>query len=244
MLRIKEEEDEGGFSRWCGRDCLRSRLGSKFSDEVEFCGTMGFLLVYWLWVMENTGILTLQPKGNEPSLEMRVVRKEVASRKWSRESTDQQWTQNCASTHAIKYKPPKASDRAQVESKEVKLPDSGLIPLDDQDVEIALKLSDDLHLNEIDCVRLLASANQEAIVLDQGLKADLQADVLKYVEDLINSELRQRLISLIKLRIKLVALIASQNDKYCMPTNRQLKPKQYMLRVLGHEDVMKMVASP
>ncbi|KAF5788332.1 putative nucleoporin [Helianthus annuus] len=133
----------------------------------------------------------------------------------------------------LSFPPPKASDRAQVESKEVRLPDSGLIPLDDQDVQIALKLSDDLHLNEIDCVRLLVSANQEwglqgrgpldilrltsglwyterrdlitalytllrAIVLDQGLEADLQADILKYVEDLINSGLRQRLISLIK----------------------------------------------
>ncbi|KAM0018026.1 putative nucleoporin [Helianthus debilis subsp. tardiflorus] len=133
----------------------------------------------------------------------------------------------------LSFPPLKASDRAQVESKEVRLPDSGLIPLDDQDVQIALKLSDDLHLNEIDCVRLLVSANQEwglqgrgpldilrltsglwyterrdlitalytllrAIVLDQGLEADLQADILKYVEDLINSGLRQRLISLIK----------------------------------------------
>ncbi|KAJ0745310.1 putative nucleoporin [Helianthus annuus] len=133
----------------------------------------------------------------------------------------------------LSFPPPKASDRAQVESKEVRLPDSGLIPLDDQDVQIALKLSDDLHLNEMDCVRLLVSANQEwglqgrgpldilrltsglwyterrdlitalytllrAIVLDQGLEADLQADILKYVEDLINSGLRQRLISLIK----------------------------------------------
>lgn len=32
--------------------------------------------------------------------------------------------------------PPKASDRAQVQSKEVRLPDSGPIPLDDQDVQI------------------------------------------------------------------------------------------------------------
>ncbi|GJW73471.1 phosphoglucosamine mutase family protein [Tanacetum coccineum] len=34
-------------------------------------------------------------------------------------------------------KPPKPSDRAQVESKEVRLPDSGPIPLDDQDVQIS-----------------------------------------------------------------------------------------------------------
>ncbi|GKA84110.1 nuclear pore complex protein NUP205 [Tanacetum coccineum] len=133
----------------------------------------------------------------------------------------------------IEIEPPKASDRAQVQSKEVRLPDSGPIPLDDQDVQIALKLSDDLHLNEIDCVRLLVSANQEwglqgrtpldilrlasglwyterrdlitalytllrAVVLDQGLDADLQADIIKYVEDLVSSGLRQRLISLIK----------------------------------------------
>ncbi|PWA94300.1 Nucleoporin Nup186/Nup192/Nup205 [Artemisia annua] len=133
----------------------------------------------------------------------------------------------------LSFPPPKASDRAQVQSKEVRLPDSGPIPLDDQDVQIALKLSDDLHLNEIDCVRLLVSANQEwglqgrtpldilrlasglwyterrdlitalytllrAVVLDQGLDADLQADIIKYVEDLVNSGLRQRLISLIK----------------------------------------------
>nr|GEU70361.1 hypothetical protein [Tanacetum cinerariifolium] len=35
-------------------------------------------------------------------------------------------------------------------------------------------------------------------VLDQGLDADLQADIIKYVEDLVSSGLRQRLISLIK----------------------------------------------
>lgn len=61
----------------------------------------------------------------------------------------------------LSYPPPKPSDRAQVQSKEVRLPDSGPITLDDQDVQIALKLSDDLHLNEIDCVRLLISVNQE-----------------------------------------------------------------------------------
>ncbi|EEF37928.1 hypothetical protein RCOM_0223370 [Ricinus communis] len=61
----------------------------------------------------------------------------------------------------LSYPPPKPSDRAQVQSKEVRLPDSPPIPLDDQDVQIALKLSDDLHLNEIDCVQLLVSANQE-----------------------------------------------------------------------------------
>ncbi|CAM8923419.1 unnamed protein product [Rhodiola kirilowii] len=61
----------------------------------------------------------------------------------------------------LSYPPPKPSDRSQVQSREVRLPDSPPITLDDQDVQIALKLSDDLHLNEIDCVRLLVSANQE-----------------------------------------------------------------------------------
>ncbi|KAA8535090.1 hypothetical protein F0562_030093 [Nyssa sinensis] len=133
----------------------------------------------------------------------------------------------------LSYPHPKPSDRVQVQSREVRLPNSSPISLDDHDVQIALKLSDDLHLNEIDCVRLLVSANQEwglsgrepleilrlaaglwyterrdlitalytllrAIVLDQGLEADLVADIQKYLEDLINSGLRQRLISLIK----------------------------------------------
>ncbi|KAF8393226.1 hypothetical protein HHK36_021467 [Tetracentron sinense] len=133
----------------------------------------------------------------------------------------------------LSYPPPKASDRSQVESKKVRLPDSSPISLDDQDVQIALKLSDDLHLNEIDCVQLLVSANQEwgllgrepleilrlaaglwytarrdlitalytllrAVVLDQGFEADIVADIQKYLEDLINAGLRQRLISLIK----------------------------------------------
>ncbi|KAL3512103.1 hypothetical protein ACH5RR_024820 [Cinchona calisaya] len=82
---------------------------------------------------------------------------------------------------------PKPSDRSQVQSKQVRIPDSGSIKPDYQDVQIVLKLSDDLHLNEIDSVCLLVSANQErsflgrdpygnvapcgrtlAVVLDQG----------------------------------------------------------------------------
>ncbi|KAL6555057.1 hypothetical protein OROGR_006315 [Orobanche gracilis] len=133
----------------------------------------------------------------------------------------------------LSYPPPKPSDRAQVQLKEVRLPDAGPISLDDQDVQIALKLSDDLHLNELDCVGLLVSANQEwgllgrepveifrlaaglwytarrdlltafymllrAVVLDQGLEADLVADIYSYLHDLFTSGLRQRLTSLIK----------------------------------------------
>lgn len=133
----------------------------------------------------------------------------------------------------LSYPPPKASDRAQVQSKEVRLPDSPPISLDDHDVQIALKLSDDLHLNEIDCVRLLVSTNQEwgllgrepleilrlaagiwynerrdilaalytllrAVVLDREFEGELVADIQKYLEDLIDGGLRQRLIDLIK----------------------------------------------
>ncbi|KAL2936606.1 hypothetical protein RDABS01_019329, partial [Bienertia sinuspersici] len=161
----------------------------------------------------------------------------------------------------LSYPPPRPSDRTEVQSKEVRLPNSASISLDDQD---ALKLSDDLHLNEIECVRLLVSANQEwgllgrepweilrlaiglwyterrdlitalytllrvspskfhnrhfpfflsvylisfiiqflgflqAVVLDQDIEGDLVADIQKYLEDLINTGLRQRLINLIK----------------------------------------------
>lgn len=133
----------------------------------------------------------------------------------------------------LSYPPPKPADRSLVQSKEVRLPDSSPILLDDQDVQIALKLSDDLHLNEVDCVRLLISANQEwglmgrepleilrlaaglwyterrdlltviytllrAVVLDPGLEANLVVDIQKYLEELINSGLRQRFITLIK----------------------------------------------
>ncbi|VVB01678.1 unnamed protein product [Arabis nemorensis] len=81
-------------------------------------------------------------------------------------------TQRIELTHAIRnsfssiqnllsFPPPKPSDRAQVQSREIRLPDSLSISLDDQDVTISLKLSDELHLNEIDSVRMLVSANQE-----------------------------------------------------------------------------------
>lgn len=38
----------------------------------------------------------------------------------------------------------------------------------------------------------------QAVVLDQGLGEDIMADIQKYLEDLINAGLRQRLITLIK----------------------------------------------
>ncbi|XP_078432384.1 nuclear pore complex protein (DUF3414) isoform X2 [Wolffia australiana] len=64
----------------------------------------------------------------------------------------------------VSYPTPTPSDRARVKSKEIRLPDSSLVSLDDLDVQIAIKLSDDLNLNEIDCVRLLCAANQEWVL--------------------------------------------------------------------------------
>lgn len=54
-------------------------------------------------------------------------------------------------------------------------------------------------------------------MLDQGLEADLQADILKYVEDLINGGLRQRLITLIKVFLStLLLLLLSSYVALCL----------------------------
>ncbi|CAA2964556.1 nuclear pore complex NUP205 [Olea europaea subsp. europaea] len=89
------------------------------------------------------------------------------------------------------FPPPKQSDRAQVQLKEVRLPDTGPISLDDQDVWIALKLSDDLHLNEIDCVQLLVSANQE-----WGLLGREPLDILRLAAGLWYTERRSLITAL------------------------------------------------
>ncbi|KAH9761850.1 nuclear pore complex protein NUP205 [Citrus sinensis] len=141
----------------------------------------------------------------------------------------------------LSYPPPKPSDRAQVQSREVRLPDSPPISLDDQDVQIALKLSDDLHLNEVDCVRLLVSANQECglmgrdpieilrlasglwyterrdlitalYILFRGLEEDIVVDIQKYLEDLVNTGLRQRLISLMKIHLQILGILSSSTS--------------------------------
>lgn len=49
----------------------------------------------------------------------------------------------------------------------------------------------------------------QAVVLDPGLDEDLVSDVQKYLEDLLNSGLRQRLISLIKVLILIMLSIIS-----------------------------------
>ncbi|KAL6888297.1 hypothetical protein ACP4OV_009323 [Aristida adscensionis] len=85
---------------------------------------------------------------------------------------------------------PKASDRTQVESKEVRLPDMPPITLDDTDVQTALKLSDELNLNEIECVRLLVDANREWVLYGrEPLEIYRLAAGLWYMErrDLITS---------------------------------------------------------
>ncbi|KAI8022266.1 Nuclear pore complex protein NUP205 [Camellia lanceoleosa] len=175
----------------------------------------------------------------------------------------------------LSYPPPKQSDRAQVQSREVRLPDSSPISLDEQDVQIALKLSDDLHLNEIDSVRLLVSANQEwgllgrdpleilrlaaglwyterrdlitalytllrAVVLDQGLEADLVADIQRYLEDVMNVGLRQRIISLIKElnREEPSGLGVPHSDRYVLDSRGALVERRAVVcrerLILGH----------
>ncbi|XP_027329370.1 nuclear pore complex protein NUP205 [Abrus precatorius] len=175
----------------------------------------------------------------------------------------------------LSFPPPKPSDRSQVQSKSVRLPDSPPISLDDQDVHIALKLSDDLHLNEVDCVRLLVSANQEwglmgrdpleilrlavglwyterrdlitslhlllrAVVLDQGVEDDILVDIQKYLEDLISSGLRQRLISLIKElnREEPSGLGGPQCERYVLDSRGSLVERQAVVSrerlILGH----------
>ncbi|KAL5098578.1 hypothetical protein RYX36_002905 [Vicia faba] len=175
----------------------------------------------------------------------------------------------------LSYPPPKPSDRSQVQSKSLRLQDSTLITLDDQDVQIALKLSDDLHLNELDCVRLLVSANQEwglmgrepleilrlaaglwyterrylitslhlllrAVVLDQGLEDDILVDIQKYLEDVINSGLRQRLISLIKElnREEPSGVGGPQCERYVIDSRGSLVERQAVVSrerlILGH----------
>ncbi|KAK7411194.1 hypothetical protein VNO78_02626 [Psophocarpus tetragonolobus] len=121
---------------------------------------------------------------------------------------------------------------------------------------IALKLSDDLHLNEVDCVRLLikscddlldlyqllypmglngkgtignftAGSRTLAVVLDQGLRDDILVDIQKHLEDLISSGLRQRLLSLIKLnREETSGLGGSHCERYVVDSRGSLVERQ------------------
>lgn len=133
----------------------------------------------------------------------------------------------------LAHNPPRAADRAQVVAKEVRLPDSPPTVLDDQDVEIVLKLSRDLHLNEVDCVALLVATHQEwsiegrdplevvrlaaglwmterrslltvlhiilrVVVLQGEVDPDLAAAIGQYVQELMGSGVRSRMLALLR----------------------------------------------
>ncbi|KAL3511765.1 hypothetical protein ACH5RR_024482 [Cinchona calisaya] len=148
--------------------------------------------------------------------------------------------------------------------KEARLPDCGSIKPDDENVEIVLKLGDDLHLNEIDCVRLLRSLLGRdpygnfapcsctlAVVLDQGLEADLWADIERYLEDLITAGLGQQFISLIKVMVtgndpiiegfvdcisRKILVITLKGKKLQIPTTR-ISFKELKLKGSGNDTV-------
>ncbi|XP_057538767.1 nuclear pore complex protein NUP205 isoform X1 [Amaranthus tricolor] len=97
-----------------------------------------------LSTIESTLLTSSSPSPSERIELMHAIRSSISS------------LQNLLS-----FPPPRPADRTEVQSKEVRFPNSPPMTLDDQDVQLALKLSDDLHLNEIECVRLLVSTNQE-----------------------------------------------------------------------------------
>ncbi|BBN13132.1 nuclear pore complex protein Nup205 [Marchantia polymorpha subsp. ruderalis] len=98
------------------------------------------------------------------------------------------------------YPGPKAEDRQQVLSKEVRLPNAPPTILDNQDAEIALKLSDDFHLNEVDCVSLLVAAHQEWNLLGRE-----PLEVLRLSAGLWFTE-RRALITAMQLMLRAVVL--------------------------------------
>ncbi|XWS17148.1 hypothetical protein CRYUN_Cryun33cG0043500 [Craigia yunnanensis] len=82
--------------------------------------------------------------------------------------------------------------------------------------------------------------NSSAVVLDQGLEADLVADIQKYLEDLINAGLRQRLISLIKEhnREEPAGLGGPLSEQYVLDSRGALVERRAVLcrerLILGH----------
>ncbi|KAI8573902.1 hypothetical protein RHMOL_Rhmol01G0311800 [Rhododendron molle] len=79
-----------------------------------------------------------------------------------------------------------------------------------------------------------------AVVLDQGLEVDLVADIQKYLEDLISSGLRQRLISLIKElnREEPAGLGGRHSERYVLDSRGALVERQAVVcrerLILGH----------
>eukprot|EP00897_Mesotaenium_endlicherianum_P008683 jgi/Mesen1/7843/ME000419S07152 len=96
--------------------------------------------------------------------------------------------------------PPRPEDRAQVLSREVRLPDSPPTVLDDQDAEIVLKLSHDFHLNEIDCVSLLVATHQEWSIVGRA-----PLEIVRLASGLYLTE-RRSLLTALHLLLRLVVL--------------------------------------
>ncbi|KAG2649317.1 nuclear pore complex protein NUP205-like isoform X3 [Panicum virgatum] len=118
----------------------------------------------------------------------------------------------------LSYPGPKASDRTQVESKEVRLPDMPPITLDDTDVKTALKLSDELNLNEIECVRLLVDANREWVLYGrEPLEIYRLAAGLWYME-------RRDLITSLYILLRSVALDQGLDADLMSEIEEQLQP--------------------
>lgn len=118
----------------------------------------------------------------------------------------------------LSYPGPKASDRTQVESKEVRLPGMPPITLDDTDVQTALKLSDELNLNEIECVRLLVDANREWVLYGrEPLEIYRLAAGLWYME-------RRDLITALYILLRSVALDQGLDADLMSEIEEQIQP--------------------
>nr|CAB3446029.1 unnamed protein product [Digitaria exilis] len=118
----------------------------------------------------------------------------------------------------LSYPGPKASDRTQVESKEVRLPDMPPITLDDTDVQTALKLSDELNLNEIESVRLLVDANREWVLYGrEPLEIFRLAAGLWYME-------RRDLITSLYILLRSVALDQGLDSDLMSEIEDQMQP--------------------
>ncbi|CAD6251488.1 unnamed protein product [Miscanthus lutarioriparius] len=118
----------------------------------------------------------------------------------------------------LSYPGPKASDRTQVESKEVRLPGMPPITLDDTDVQTALKLSDELNLNEIECVRLLVDANREWVLYGrETLEIYRLAAGLWYME-------RRDLITALYILLRSVALDQGLDADLMSEIEEQIQP--------------------
>lgn len=74
----------------------------------------------------------------------------------------------------------------------------------------------------------------QAVVLDQGLEDDLVADIQKHLEELFDSGIRQRLITLIKVRSFSMRLFSSflGLPRVCLPKNKNSWFEQRQLLIV------------